>query len=174
MNLINSRNLLELWLCLSLTRLVFKIFRRMFLRFIYICFVTFYTYFAWLCALTASITWVSPGWPDLLRRALRVLLRGGGPQAQEGGAGRPHPPRQRQRQPPRPEVLPQPVDNHLMRHFVISSQIVCKYVHVQQVVLQFTMYYSKCFFVSNLSVISKVVSNLQNVKYQFNGSSIFY
>ena len=114
------------------------------------------------------------GWPDLLRRALCVLLRGGGPQAQEGGAGRPHPPRQRQRQPPGSEVLPQPVDNHLMRHFVIASQIVCKYVHVQQVVLQFTMYYSKCFFVSNLSVISKVVSYLQNVKYQFNGSSIFY
>ena len=149
----------------------------MLLRFIYIyiCFVTFYTYCMAVCPDCHYCNdCVSPGWPDLLRRALCVLLRGGGPQAQEGGAGRPHPPRQRQRQPPRSEVLPQPVDNHLMRHFVIASQIVCKYVHVQQVVLQFTMYYSKCFFVSNLSVISKVVSYLQNVKYQFNGSSIFY
>ena len=148
----------------------------MLLRFIYIyiCFVTFYTYCMAVCPHCQSNGCISPGWPDLLRRALCVLLRGGGPQAQEGGAGRPHPPRQRQRQPPGPEVLPQPVDNHLMRHFVISSQIVCKYVHVNQFVLQFTMYYSKCFFVSNLSVISEVVSNLQNVKYQFNGSSIFY
>ena len=113
----------------------------MLLRFIYIyiCFVTFYTYCMAVCPSCHYCNGcVSPGWPDLLRRALCVLLRGGGPQAQEGGAGRPHPPRQRQRQPPGSEVLPQPVDNHLMRHFVISSQIVCQYVHVQQIVLQFT------------------------------------
>ena len=90
-----------------------KIFRRMLLRFIYIyiCFVTFYTYCMAVCPSCHYCNGcVSPGWPDLLRRALRVLLRGGG--AQEAAEARtlcacarePHP-HQRQCQPPRPEIL---------------------------------------------------------------------